>query len=152
MRAMGAGFDFLQHEAVETVCTDKQAENRIIEEVQSGYMRKDRGLRAAKVMVTIAGRAKHFKSNWHRFVNEQFGAADMIGGKLIHHPLTEGTTLGGKAFRSYVAFTRNGQGLVGEPTRLPAATNPGTCSSEKARSACRAPENVVDAEYKVDEK
>lgn len=87
MRAMGAGFDFLQHEAVETVCTDKQAENRIIEEVQSGYMRKDRGLRAAKVMVTIAGRAKHFKSNWHRFVNEQFGAADMIGGKLIHHPL-----------------------------------------------------------------
>jgi molecular chaperone DnaK len=48
----------------------------------------------------------------------------MEGGKvtLIRRP--EGTTLGGKAFPSYVAFTKDGQLLVGEPARRQAVTNP----------------------------
>lgn len=51
-------------------------------------------------------------------------AAAMIGGKPTIIPSAEGTTLGGKAFPSYVAFTKDGQRLVGEPARRQAATNP----------------------------
>jgi molecular chaperone DnaK len=36
----------------------------------------------------------------------------------------EGTSLGGKAFPSYVAFTKDGQMLVGEPARRQAVSNP----------------------------
>jgi len=51
-------------------------------------------------------------------------AAAMVGGKPTIIPSAEGTTLGGKAFPSYVAFTKDGQRLVGEPARRQAATNP----------------------------
>jgi molecular chaperone DnaK len=46
------------------------------------------------------------------------------GGKPIIIPSAEGTTIGGKAFPSYVAFTKEGQLLVGEPARRQAVTNP----------------------------
>ncbi len=39
-------------------------------------------------------------------------------------PAAEGTSVGGKAFPSYVAFTKDGQLLVGEPARRQAVTNP----------------------------
>ena len=39
-------------------------------------------------------------------------AAVMIAGKPVVIPSSEGTTLGGKAFPSYVAFTKDGQLLV----------------------------------------
>ncbi|MFH0859767.1 MAG: molecular chaperone DnaK [Candidatus Altiarchaeota archaeon] len=51
-------------------------------------------------------------------------AAAMIGGKPTIIPSAEGFSLGGKAFPSYVAFTKDGQRLVGEPARRQAATNP----------------------------
>ncbi|MDR3244201.1 MAG: molecular chaperone DnaK [Elusimicrobiota bacterium] len=61
-------------------------------------------------------------------------AAFMEGGKITLIPSAEGTTLGGKAFPSYVAFTKDGQLLVGEPARRQAVTNPeGTVSAFKRK-------------------
>jgi molecular chaperone DnaK len=51
-------------------------------------------------------------------------AAVVIGGKPTTIPSAEGTTVGGKMFPSYVAFTKEGQVLVGEPARRQAVTNP----------------------------
>src|SRR5665213_1671220 len=51
-------------------------------------------------------------------------AAAMEGGKPVIIPSAEGTTLGGKAFPSYVAITKDGQLLVGEPARRQAVSNP----------------------------
>src|SRR5436190_24366782 len=51
-------------------------------------------------------------------------AAVLEGGKPTIIPSAEGTSLGGKAFPSYVAFTKDGQLLVGEPARRQAVTNP----------------------------
>jgi len=51
-------------------------------------------------------------------------AAVVEGGKAIIIPSAEGTTVGGKAFPSYVAFAKDGQLLVGEPARRQAVTNP----------------------------
>src|SRR5258708_16374653 len=51
-------------------------------------------------------------------------AAVMEGGKPTIIPSAEGTTLGGKAFPSYVAITKDGQLLVGEPARRQAVSNP----------------------------
>ena len=39
-------------------------------------------------------------------------------------PSAEGSTLGGKAFPSYVAFTKDGELLVGEPARRQTVSNP----------------------------
>jgi len=50
-------------------------------------------------------------------------AAVVEAGKPIIIPSAEGTTVGGKAFPSYVAFTKDGQLLVGEPARRQAVTN-----------------------------
>ncbi len=50
-------------------------------------------------------------------------AAVMIAGKPVVLPSSEGTTIGGKAFPSYVAFTKSGELLVGEPARRQALTN-----------------------------
>ncbi len=52
-------------------------------------------------------------------------AAVLEGGRPSIIPSAEGTTVGGgKAFPSYVAFTKDGQLLVGEPARRQAVTNP----------------------------
>jgi len=51
-------------------------------------------------------------------------AAVLIGGKPEIIPSAEGTTLGGKAFPSVVAFAKDGQRLVGEPARRQAISNP----------------------------
>jgi len=49
-------------------------------------------------------------------------------------PAAEGVTIGGKAFPSYVAFTKDGQLLVGEPARRQAVSNPeGTVSAFKRK-------------------
>ena len=50
-------------------------------------------------------------------------AATLEGGKPTIIPSAEGTSLGGKAFPSYVAFTKDGQKLVGEPARRQAVVN-----------------------------
>ena len=44
-------------------------------------------------------------------------AAAMVGGKPTIVPAAEGVSIGGKAVPSYVAFTEDGQVLVGEPAR-----------------------------------
>jgi molecular chaperone DnaK len=51
-------------------------------------------------------------------------AAVLIGGKPTIIPSAEGNTLGGKAFPSVIAFTKDGQRLVGEPARRQAISNP----------------------------
>ncbi|MCD6407557.1 molecular chaperone DnaK [bacterium] len=62
-------------------------------------------------------------------------AAIMEGDKPVIIPSAEGTTIvGGKAFPSYVAFTKDGQVLVGEPARRQAAVNPeGTVFAAKRK-------------------
>ncbi|PPA79874.1 MAG: molecular chaperone DnaK [ANME-2 cluster archaeon HR1] len=51
-------------------------------------------------------------------------AAALIGGRPAIIPSAEGASIGGKAFPSIVAFTEDGQRLVGEPARRQAVTNP----------------------------
>lgn len=51
-------------------------------------------------------------------------AAVVMGGKPALIPAAEGTSIGGKAFPSVVAFTKDGQLLVGEPARRQTVTNP----------------------------
>lgn len=61
-------------------------------------------------------------------------AAVMEGGRPTIIPSAEGTSIGGKAFPSYVAFTKDGELLVGEPARRQAITNPeGTIAAAKRR-------------------
>jgi len=51
-------------------------------------------------------------------------AAVVMGGKPTIIPSAEGPTVAGKMFPSIVAFTEDGQLLVGEPARRQAVTNP----------------------------
>ncbi|MCG2704179.1 MAG: molecular chaperone DnaK [Candidatus Omnitrophica bacterium] len=62
-------------------------------------------------------------------------ASVLEGGRPTIIPSAEGTTVGGgKAFPSYVAFTKDGQRLVGEPARRQAAINPlGTVVAAKRK-------------------
>ena len=61
-------------------------------------------------------------------------AAVMEGGRATIIPSAEGSSIGGKAFPSYVAFTKDGQRLVGEPARRQAVSNPeGTATAFKRK-------------------
>ena len=61
-------------------------------------------------------------------------AAFYEGGKAQIIPSAEGTSVGGKAFPSVVAFTKEGELLVGEPARRQAVTNPeGTIMAAKRK-------------------
>lgn len=51
-------------------------------------------------------------------------AAVMMGGRPVIIPSAEGTSLYGKAFPSFVAFTEDGTLLVGEPAKRQAIVNP----------------------------
>ena len=68
----------------------------------------------------------------------------MEAGKPKMIPSAEGTTLvGGKAFPSYVAFTKEGELLVGEPARRQAVVNPeGTITAAKRKMG-------TDFKYKI---
>lgn len=61
-------------------------------------------------------------------------AAVLVGGKPTVIPSAEGASQYGKAFPSYVAFTDDGQRLVGEPARRQAVTNPENTISAIKRS------------------
>ncbi len=50
-------------------------------------------------------------------------ASVMQGDTPVMIPASEGTSIGGKAFPSYVAFAKDGQLLVGEPARRQAVSN-----------------------------
>ncbi|MDO5825172.1 MAG: molecular chaperone DnaK [Methanosphaera sp.] len=68
-------------------------------------------------------------------------AAALISGKPTIIPSAEGATQYGKSFPSYVAFTDEGEVLVGEPARRQAVTNP-----EKTISAIK---RHMGSDYKV---
>lgn len=75
-------------------------------------------------------------------------AAVMEGGKVTIIPSAEGTTLGGKAFPSYVAFAKDGQMLVGEPARRQAVANPdGTISAFKRKMGTDFKYNISGKEF-----
>lgn len=75
-------------------------------------------------------------------------AAVLIGGKSTIIPSAEGATQYGKAFPSYVAFTKDGQRLVGEPARRQAVTNPEhTISAIKRSMGTDYKINVLGKEY-----
>ncbi|MFP3278000.1 MAG: molecular chaperone DnaK [Candidatus Micrarchaeota archaeon] len=70
-------------------------------------------------------------------------AAVLEGGRPVLIPSSEGITLYGKAFPSYVAFTKEGQILVGEPARRQAIANPeGTVTAFKRKMG-------TDYKYKI---
>ena len=61
-------------------------------------------------------------------------ASVVISGKPTIIPSAEGVSVGGKSFPSYVAFTKDGQLLVGEPARRQALLNPeGTIIAAKRK-------------------
>ncbi|MDA2936039.1 molecular chaperone DnaK [Patescibacteria group bacterium AH-259-L05] len=76
-------------------------------------------------------------------------AAYMEAGKPKMIPSAEGTTIvGGKAFPSYVAFTKEDQRLVGEPARRQAMANPeGTIFGAKRKMGTDYKYNIFNKEY-----
>ena len=75
-------------------------------------------------------------------------AAVVMGGRPVMIPAAEGTTVGGKAFPSYVAFTKDGQLLVGEPARRQAVNNPeGTLTAFKRKMGTDHRYGVYGKEY-----
>ncbi|MBI2885502.1 MAG: molecular chaperone DnaK [Candidatus Omnitrophica bacterium] len=74
--------------------------------------------------------------------------AVMEHGRPTIIPSAEGTSVGGKAFPSYVAFTKDGQLLVGEPARRQAATNPeGTVLAAKRKMGTDHKFRIYGKEY-----
>lgn len=75
-------------------------------------------------------------------------AAVLEGGKPTIIPSAEGATVGGKAFPSYVAFTKDGQKLVGEPARRQAVSNPeGTVQAIKRKMGTDYKVKIYGKEY-----
>lgn len=75
-------------------------------------------------------------------------AAVLVGGKPTVIPSAEGASQYGKAFPSYVAFTEDGQRLVGEPARRQAVTNPeNTISAIKRSMGTSTKVNVRGKQY-----
>lgn len=75
-------------------------------------------------------------------------AAVLRGGKPVIIPSTEGISLSGKAFPSYVAITADGNKLVGEPARRQAAENPeGTAYAFKRQMGKREKIRLRDKEF-----
>src|SRR3989338_7157392 len=68
--------------------------------------------------------------------------------KPVIVPSAEGTTAYGKAFPSVVAFTKDGQMLVGEPARRQAVSNPeGTVMAAKRKMGTKFKYKVHGKEY-----
>ena len=75
-------------------------------------------------------------------------ASIMEGGRPTMIPSAEGTSVGGKSFPSYVAFTKDGQLLVGEPARRQAVTNPdGTIKNVKRKMGSSEKVTALGKEY-----
>lgn len=75
-------------------------------------------------------------------------AAAVIGGRPTIVPSAEGTSVGGKAFPSFVAFTKDGQLLVGEPARRQAVSNPeGTVMAIKRKMGTDYKVSIYGKEY-----
>ncbi len=75
-------------------------------------------------------------------------AAVLRGGRPVIIPSSEGISVGGKAFPSYVAITADGQMLIGEPARRQASANPeGTTSGFKRKMGRRETIRLKDKDY-----
>ncbi|MFQ5763090.1 MAG: Hsp70 family protein, partial [Candidatus Bathyarchaeia archaeon] len=75
-------------------------------------------------------------------------AAVMMGGRATIIPSAEGTTPAGKAFPSFIAFTKDGSILVGEPARRQAVTNPeGTILAAKRKMGTDHKYSIFGKEY-----
>src|SRR5512136_762271 len=75
-------------------------------------------------------------------------AAVMLGGKPTIIPSAEGATVAGKMFPSYVAFTADGQLLIGEPARRQAVSNPeGTITAAKRKIGTHHVYRIYGKEY-----
>jgi len=91
------------------------------------------------------------KTNKEKIIGIDLGtsnsaAAILQAGKPTIIPSAEGTTQYGKAFPSVVAFTKDGQMLVGEPARRQAISNPGnTINAAKRKMGS-------DFKYKINNK
>jgi molecular chaperone DnaK len=79
-------------------------------------------------------------------------AAVLRGGRPVIIPSSEGISLGGKAFPSYVALTAEGQMLIGEPARRQAAANPeGTTTAFKRKMGQRLRVRLREREFSPEE-
>lgn len=79
-------------------------------------------------------------------------AAVIEGGRPVIIPSAEGATQYGKAFPSYVAFTKEGQKLVGEPARRQAVANAeGTVYAFKRKMGTDFRYKVFGKEYRPQE-
>ncbi len=75
-------------------------------------------------------------------------AAVVISGKSTIIPSAEGVSIGGKSFPSYVAFTKEGDLLVGEPAKRQALLNPeGTVYAAKRKMGSDFKFKVYGKEY-----
>ncbi len=75
-------------------------------------------------------------------------AAVLLGDKPTIIPAAEGVSVGGKTTPSYVAFTKDGQMLVGEPARRQADLNPeNTISAIKRKMGTREKVSIFGKEY-----
>src|SRR3990167_7028145 len=75
-------------------------------------------------------------------------AAVMEAGRPVIVPSAEGASLYGKAFPSVVAFTKDGQLLVGEPARRQAISNPeGTIMAIKRKMGTKHKVTVHGKDY-----
>ena len=79
-------------------------------------------------------------------------AAFLEGGRPKIIPSAEGITQYGKAFPSYVALTRDGQRIIGEPARRQAVTNPeGTVTAFKRKMGTDYRYKIFGKEYRPQE-
>jgi len=79
-------------------------------------------------------------------------AAFLEGGRPKIIPSGEGITQYGKAFPSYVAFTRDGQRIIGEPARRQAVTNPeGTITAFKRKMGSDYKYDILGKPYRPQE-
>ncbi len=79
-------------------------------------------------------------------------AAFLEGGRPKIVPSTEGITQYGKAFPSYVALTRDGQRIIGEPARRQAVANPeGTVTAFKRKMGTDYKYKIFGKEYRPQE-
>lgn len=86
------------------------------------------------MVITMAENMKKEKIIGIDLGTSNSAASVLVGGKPTVIPSAEGASQYGKAFPSYVAFTADGQRLVGEPARRQAVTNPENTISAIKRS------------------
>jgi len=79
-------------------------------------------------------------------------ASVLEAGRPVIIPSAEGITQYGKAFPSYVAFTKDGKRIIGEPARRQSVSNPeGTVTAFKRKMGTDYKYKIMDKEYRPQE-